>query len=446
MDENEAEPAKEKEVKLYAGKNVALQDIPTLPVVVQRIGDTPLPRIAIITAIANSWRVGEKDVQLWNDESRRMERKSATAGTTVRILSGRRAKAAMADYVKANNGNIAGLMPNVGFTVGSDPEIFVTDSSGAIIPAWKFLPSKTEAEYYEGTYYGKAYWDGFQAEFSPNSNTCLAYHLDAVQAGLKTILIAARKKFPDARLDIRSVLPVDPETLETAEDKYVEFGCMPSINAYGLSGNNLPGRQVPMRFAGGHLHLGMKPEYRSPEGIKGMDAILGVACVSMFAEFDNPVRREYYGLPGEYRTPPHGLEYRALSNAWLMHPLLANFVFDVGRAAYRFGLSGLNTLPEDEVVDIMLRSDVDKARAFMTKHSTTFNSVISASPTYGNTYASEVLGYFLSGAESIIRDPRDLEYNWRLIPGPKRPWYSHCESMDSNWYKGVNLLRQGIKL
>src|ERR1019366_5440055 len=97
--------------------------------------------------------------------------------------------------------------------------------------------------------------------------------------------------------------------------------------------------------------------------VKAMDAIAGVACVALFAKYDNPIRRQYYGLPGEYRLPKHGLEYRALSNAWLIHPLIMNLVIDFARKAAIMGKEGLFSkwkATEQETIDCITNCDVAK--------------------------------------------------------------------------------------
>jgi len=57
---------------------------------------------------------------------------------------------------------------------------------------------------------------------------------------------------------------------------------------------------------------------------------------------DEPVRREYYGLAGEYRLPPHGLEYRSLSCAWIFHPKAAATILDLARRVVVYATSGEN--------------------------------------------------------------------------------------------------------
>lgn len=437
MTVKQSEPKEPKEAKkglvLYKGRRVKVKDL-TLPAVVQRIEAGPLSRISIIHSIASTW----------NDKQVRLVSHSKEDGTVatarldeneeVQVLTGRRR-----DTFLTNRKNRAISLPIIGKTTGADPEIFVVNKDG-VLPAWKFLPSKKAPL---GTRMGTTvYWDGFQAEFTTRGASCLAYLLDDIQDGLKTTLLAARKVDPDATLSHNSVLEVDPAILESAEDKHVEFGCMPSMNAYGLTGNTLSGRHVPIRFAGGHVHLGIKPDpapYNYPEIVRAMDSVLGVLSVSMFGAWDHPARREYYGQAGEYRLPLHGLEYRTLSNAWMIHPAFANAVFELARLSFDYGASGVDLLGgQDEVVRIIQESDVEGARAFITDHESTYKALIAKAGAF--TY-SNPLPAILMGCDKWIKTT-DIEENWAL----NGYWACHSENPNVHWAKcGPSILR-GVKV
>ena len=144
-------------------------------------------------------------------------------------------------------------------TIGSDPEIFVQNESGDVISVFLFLGSKEKPDYTTGLandgyhqnfgYYGHCpmYWDGFQAEFTTKSNTCLGHHIDSIAAGLHGVYTAARAKFPKSKLSLRSVYHISYEMLMGADEEHVAFGCMPSFNAYGMKVEMPPAREVPFR-------------------------------------------------------------------------------------------------------------------------------------------------------------------------------------------------------
>lgn len=327
-----------------------------------------------------------------------------------------------------------------GGSLGADPEMFVVDKDGTMVPAFTFLGSKKEPDVIQPnwvSYKENLYWDGFQAEFTVRATGCLSYVVDSIQYGLAALHKKAKSVNKDYRLSIDSVLPVPDGSLDDAKDEHVEFGCAPSYNVYGLSGNKRSGREVPIRFAGGHIHLGINgyvgrsgytPQQLS-SGVKALDAILGVACVSMFEGYDNPARRQFYGLPGEYREPKHGIEYRALSNAWLVHPLITNAVMDTARRAFGYGFNMLEgwDAPEDEVVACMRDNDVGLARKILARNKSAFVSIMNVS-SYMNT-SETLFNLFYGGMGHRLKEPRDVAANWHL----DEPWQSHCEGWEANW-------------
>lgn len=374
---------------------------------------------------------------------------SLTADSEVLILTGRQGAVLAKELEEWEKNHWRQRLIRTGLTLGADPELFVVDKDNEVIPAWKFLPEKAEGANVTNSGYGtpsKAYWDGFQAEFTTRPAGCLAYFMDEINYGLRAVHSHAKKFDYHARLSPESVVPVDPETLATAEDKYVEFGCMPSMSAYDFTGQTHSGRGVPIRFAGGHLHLGishydLKP--RLTNCVKALDAILGVACVSLFDRLDNPARREFYGLPGEYRLPPHGIEYRTLSNAWLVHPLVGNMVVELARGAFAVGFNGLNRhwkTPEQDVIDIIRSSDVERARASIADNSEMFDAVLGT--TIMANDAKLARRCFMEGLDSFLNNPTDIEKNWDM----GKPWISHCEGFNMNWTKARIPIGEGKKV
>lgn len=339
------------------------------------------------------------------------------------------------------------------FMIGSDPEIFV-EEAGRLIPAFLFLPSKDKPAYTADTagFNGHGgmpmYWDGFQAEFTTQAQHCLGYHGDSIAAGMKGVYKAAKKRFPNSQLSIRSVFHIEPEILSAAAEEHVAFGCMPSINAYGLKVKMPPARQVPFRSAGGHIHFGIgKGQQKDADKIvRALDAILGVACVSLFAEFDDPARRKLYGLPGEYRLPPHGLEYRPLSNAWLSHPMIMNLVIDLSRKCVVFGQKDFMpywNATEEETLDCIIRCDVEAAQKILLRNKEVFKQLLKASyfeddddydyddpgktPKKKKSEMDILFDVFMNGIGSAVNDPTDLTANWCLESGWKRHAGGHRE-------------------
>ena len=102
-------------------------------------------------------------------------------------LSGSHAYKLLEEWNKAVEANLGQFTRRIMCTIGTDPEVFVEDGKGKVLPAFSFLSGKTAPSTYktgDGAFNGTYYWDGFQAEFTtPGHITCLAQMSDTVQAG-----------------------------------------------------------------------------------------------------------------------------------------------------------------------------------------------------------------------------------------------------------------------
>lgn len=321
---------------------------------------------------------------------------------------------------------------------GSDPEIFVIDGkTKEVIPSFAFLKSKSDPniiENFKTAYGGKPlFWDGFQAEFNTHAETCFSWVADSIHSGLMTLDKLARKHNPNAKLTIQSTIDIPIDMLMEAKDEHVEFGCMPSFNAYGMEGLKLSGRDVPFRSAGGHIHFGLASFYGhkkltkevAEKYVKALDKILGVACVSLFAGYDDPRRRELYGLAGEYRTPNHGLEYRTLSNAWMAHPLIFNMVFELARKVVVLENIDLLTTwktTEQETIECINKCDVKLARKILKRNEKMFKAILYS---INKDRESAMYEIFMRGMDCIV-DTSDILKNWN------EGYASHCEGYGHN--------------
>jgi hypothetical protein len=345
------------------------------------------------------------------------------------------------DFVIKNiNSNL-----NHNFTMGTDPEIFVTDKK-KLINAFDFLGSKAEPTRHACN---TIYWDGFQAEFTTVASQCLEIQTNYIQQGLQGIYREAKKFYAHASLSMKSTFDIPSEILVGAKKEHVAFGCMPSLNAYKLESELvMDGRECPFRMAGGHIHFGFNSSKKEPDTVinmvKALDAILGVACVSLFAKYDDPKRRLLYGLPGEYRLPAHGMEYRTLSNAWLCHPMIMNIVFDISRRVAVFGEKKLMDYwdaTEKETIETILRCDVKNAKKILKRNNEIFKKIITSA--YGNGKDPEVLyNVFLDGLDSVVVDPNDVVGNWNL----EKDWVNGGYGLGKNWYTGYNIIKSGKKV
>lgn len=333
-----------------------------------------------------------------------------------------------------------------GLSLGSDPEIFVGDKDGKVIPAYTFLPDKKNP-YIGG--FTTAYWDGFQAEYTTNSVNCLSYFTDYIREGMLNILNQAKIKNKEAKLLINNTVDIEPHLVIEGKEEHVQFGCMPSFNAYGMTGVIGDGRSTFTRSAGGHLHFGFSKAYRNKDTlekmVKSLDAIVGVACVSLFESLDNPNRRKAYGLAGEYRMPAHGLEYRTLSNAWLCHPLVATLVYELARVVIKYGATDCKgwVATEEEVIHTINNCDVKYARRLLFRNRKLFKALLCCGNMgLSKEEASVIHGIFMKDVTNLVKDPSDLVTNWMLTGG----WIHHTENKDKCWKHAKATVLAGKKV
>lgn len=259
---------------------------------------------------------------------------------------------------------------NAGMFIGADPEIFVVDGNKQIIPAFNFLPNQNKSNKMRpdlGIYYS-LHNDGFQAEFTIQAEACLNFLSTNIAQALYKLYSVARKINPHANLLAVPMIDVMEEILLAAPAQYVQMGCSPSLNAYGLRGEAIvDGKAVPIRFAGSHMHFGVdkKARDRAPEIIKAIDCVAGVMSVALFAGSGEKTRRKFYGLPGEFRLPKHGIEYRSISARMLSHPVYYHLLFDSARFALNMAgekMAHWWSTPEETVVKCMLGCNRKLAR------------------------------------------------------------------------------------
>lgn len=310
---------------------------------------------------------------------------------------------------------------------GSDPEIFVVNKDNIVIPAFKFLKGKDDKDNLIPGTGQPLFWDGFQAEFNLPVFSCLDQTVRSVRTSLIELDRLAKQYDKDARLTIIPTHEVMPHMLRGEKEEHVQFGCMPSKNAYGMKGIVSDGRDVTLRSAGGHIHLELNyvQKKKINQYVKALDAILGVASVSMFGQFDDPRRREYYGLAGEYRTPRHGLEYRTLSNMWMCHPTAMYIIFELARKVITLVDNDLFQYwkyDEQDVISCINECNIPLACEILKMNEEMFKDILSSFCYNEGTYSGGnrqdlvdvVYNTFLFGIENLISDVDDLTTNWGL--------------------------------
>jgi hypothetical protein len=234
--------------------------------------------------------------------------------------------------------------------VGTDPELF-TVRNGIIIPpicveeeGLKRIGTLVEEDPdYHPVYYKKS---GIQI-----IGDGAAFEFNVPPADNPVDLISYWEQAKDI---LRGLIPDDLEIvskaaqrfeLQTLLDNYaiseerlsysVRFGCDTQYNVYELAPTpEVSAKDIPWRYAGGHIHISPVDHELIRPVIFGMDQTVGLLCL-----FNSPypeaevIRQEFYGVPGNYRPQKYGkvtgVEYRTPSVAWLDSLELPRQLFEV---------------------------------------------------------------------------------------------------------------------
>lgn len=266
---------------------------------------------------------------------------------------------------------------NFSLTLGADPEIFI-NKAGKIVGSEKVIDIKNglKTQSYRGSHLpsggagGKVIVDGVQLEFNPPPATCREILAASISDCFRDTWKAMQAKDKELGFTFEPVVEISKEELDTLDEKSKTFGCAPSKNKGKERTIKVNAEKYKFRPAGGHIHIGHAnmPEMKAvfdeqPERVvKLLDIIVGNTCVLIDRNPGNVERRKHYGKAGEYRTPPHGLEYRTLSNFWLYSYPLMSFVMSLTRFTVSMLMSsGVARDFEKEILKAVNMKDIEKA-------------------------------------------------------------------------------------
>jgi len=224
-------------------------------------------------------------------------------------------------------------------TVGCDPELFVTKdgkfrSAHGLIPGTKEKPFKVEL--------GAVQVDGMALEYNidpvDNADDFVKYN--------QRVMEQMKEMVPGYDFAIVPSCRFHGNHFRAQPDEAKELGCTPDYNAYTMKENPKPDNKTTMRTAAGHVHIGFceNADINSAEHmlrcailVKQLDCFLGLPSLL----WDKDVkRRKMYGAAGAFRPKSYGVEYRVLSNAWLLSEERMRFVFDQVKNAVEVLMAG----------------------------------------------------------------------------------------------------------
>lgn len=251
--------------------------------------------------------------------------------------------------------------------LGCDPEIFLTDSAGALVSAVGKIGGTKQAPRPLPIGEGFAVQeDNVAIEFNippadnqdlfvRNIQECRNYLAGMIaEQGLKFINSSA-EYFPEQELMTRAAQ---------------EFGCDPDFNAWTGKRNPRPkATNATLRSAGGHVHVGNYFDH--PKKVlhftKYLDLYLAVPSVLMDS---GELRKQLYGKAGAFRHKPYGMEYRVLSNYWIFDNKLISWVWSqVHKAMEAWQADAVNMEQEGSIIiSAINNNNKDQADALISKY------------------------------------------------------------------------------
>ncbi len=221
------------------------------------------------------------------------------------------------------------------FTFGADPEMFIA-KKGAPVSAFGLIPGTKSAPHKVKN--GAVQIDGMALEFNIDPAEDAKGFITNLDAVMKQIL----DMVPGYDLHKSCVAEFGLDYIKAQPKEASELGCSPDYNAYTMAANPRPAGETPFRTAAGHLHIGwtngvnpMDPDHFNACArlVKQLDRYLGVPSVIMDSSEASRKRRKLYGAAGAFRPTHFGVEYRVMSNFWLLNEKFPHWKkFVVGNA------------------------------------------------------------------------------------------------------------------
>jgi hypothetical protein len=206
---------------------------------------------------------------------------------------------------------------------GFDPEVFFRNpTTGQFVSVHNIVPG-TKAEPHKIDDDISVQVDGLSCEFNTRPTTDKAEAVKLLMKGLN-IIENTYCKPNGLEMVITPVADFSKEYLDSLPDSVKELGCEPDYNAWTGKVNPRPDGAVTFRTGSGHIHIGFtEGEDTSNQDFineccvitKELDFVVGFQSLAWDENFQ---RRDLYGKPGAFRPKPYGLEYRVLSNAFLV--------------------------------------------------------------------------------------------------------------------------------
>lgn len=208
-------------------------------------------------------------------------------------------------------------------TIGTDVEFFLGQNgqyvcAHGLVPGTKWQPHPVKD--------GAVQVDGVAAEV----NTKPTYFYHQFRDNLATVLSELKSIVPTHDFLQKTTVEID---ITQTPDEALRLSCEPDFDPYEEEMNVALDEGSTLRSAGGHIHIGgiftddmgnIERYQRAIRLARLLDRYVGV--YSLLWDKDSH-RRTTYGKAGNCRIKPYGVEYRALSNAWLFNEKVMEFIY-----------------------------------------------------------------------------------------------------------------------
>lgn len=242
--------------------------------------------------------------------------------------------------------------------VGSDPEFFIQDSTGTIIPSRGIIPGNKKKPRH--LVWGAVHRDNVACELNPIPASSEAEFSDNF-LNLKQEVEDKLLSKKGLSLVIRTSHEFSHEQLNYREAQ--EFGCDGDFTIWEHI--QPPVMRDPyslVRSAGGHVHIaidGLLNYANLATVISHLDLLISVPLVLLDPD---KLRRQSYGKAGCYRPKPYGIEYRTPSNVWCGSDELRRWVYRQVVRAVEYDNFTVLSDTHNMMVGCINDSDTDRAQ------------------------------------------------------------------------------------
>jgi len=221
----------------------------------------------------------------------------------------------------------------MGLKIGADPELFCM-KNGIYISAHMLLPgTKHEPFFVEN---GAVQVDGVAAEFNIDAAETEDEFVGNIHSVIHQMEEIIKSNDPEVSLVYTPTATFDADYFFGLPDDVLALGCEPDFCAYSGKANEKPETKEPFRTGSGHIHIGWTSGEDTTPGSAHFEACREVVRaldenlygLSLSWDSDDK-RRSLYGKMGSFRPKNYGVEYRPLSNRFLVDDEIIKTVYRV---------------------------------------------------------------------------------------------------------------------